>query len=228
MSDHDSSRPMPQSARVLASLGAGALLASVALVTGIAMHSETPDLLPQAQAAPTTTTSASATTTATTSSSPTTTPTTTPMTTATTSSKPSSAYPKDKQGYVDSAARCAQDQSLMALGRTERSLVAICVDPDGGLEYRGVRLSDKSSLTVPASRGSDQSLIAENDGVTYSVSPTVFLVSEGDNVLYRDAWIEFQQPGFPAESSGGPTTTVSTTTVTVTTSVTATTSKPAG
>jgi hypothetical protein len=190
------------------------------------MHSETPDLLPEAQAAPTTTTttSASATTTATTSSSPATTPTSKP----TTSSKPSSAYPKDKQGYVDSAARCAENQSLMALGRTARSLVAICVNPDGGLEYRGVRLSDNSSLNVPASRGSDESVIAENDGVTYSVSPTVFLVSEGDNVLYRDAWIEFQQPGFSAESSGGPTTTVSTTTVTVTTSVTATTSKPAG
>ena len=56
-----------------------------------------------------------------------------------------------------------------------------------------MRLADESSLTIPASRGSDGTLIAENDGVTYSVSPKVFLVSEGDNVIYRDSWIEFQQ-----------------------------------
>ena len=37
--------------------------------------------------------------------------------------------------------------------RTERSLVAVCVDRDGDLEYRGVRLSDKASLELPVTRG---------------------------------------------------------------------------
>ena len=79
---------------------------------------------------------------------------------------------------------------------------------------------------------SDGTVIASTDGVTYSVSPKVFLVSEGDNVIYRDSWVELVQPGFSgsgtssasttATTSGSATATVSTTTVTVTTSVTPT------
>jgi len=128
---------------------------------------------------------------------------------------------------VDWTARCDDSQTLMAYGRTDRSLVAVCVDRDGGLEYRGVRLSDKASLTLPVTRGADGVLIATNDGVTYSISPSMFLVSDGDNVIYRDAWIEFKEPSFSTASSSTSATkstspTVSTTTVTVTTSVTPT------
>lgn len=221
MSDHDPSLEARQRSHLsglLASVGTGAVLASVALAVGIAVQSGPPDTLPQAQAAPATTSTTPSSSSATASTSST-------ATTSATSTSSSGAYSADNQGYVDTAARCDEKQTLMAYGRTAKSLVAICVDPDGQLEYRGVRLSDNSSLTIPASRGSDGSLIADNDGVTYSVSPTVLLVSEGDNVIYRDSWIEFQQPRFSTESSAtsaGPTTTVSTTTVTVTTSVTPT------
>jgi hypothetical protein len=109
----------------------------------------------------------------------------------------------DEYGYLNSSARCDDDQTLMAFGRTSRAMVAVCVDPDGELEYRGVRLSDQAATTLSATRASDGSIIATNDGVTYAISPTFFLVSEGDSVLYRDAWIEFRQPRF----SGAPTTT---------------------
>lgn len=114
----------------------------------------------------------------------------------------------------------------MAYGRTTRSLVVICVSPGGELEYRGERLSDGASLTMPAGRTADGSIVATNDGVTYAVSPTMFLVSQGDEVLYRDSWTEFHQPRFspgssPASSAESsvpaPATspTVSTTTVTL-------------
>ena len=109
----------------------------------------------------------------------------------------------DEYGYLNTAARCDDDQTLMAFGRTSRAMVAVCVDSDGELEYRGVRLSDQAATTLSATRASDGSVIATNDGVTYAISPTFFLVSEGDSVLYRDAWIEFRQPRF----SGAPTTT---------------------
>lgn len=112
-------------------------------------------------------------------------------------------YSSDEYGYLNTAARCDDDQTLMAFGRTSRAMVAVCVDPDGELEYRGVRLSDQAATTLSATRASDGSIIATNDGVTYAISPTFFLVSEGDSVLYRDAWIEFRQPRF----SGTPTTT---------------------
>ena len=205
MSDHPA-----HPSRLVASLGAGAAVASVALAVVIVVQAGPPDALPRAQAAPETSTTAASSATPTTSSS-------------------AATYTADKLGYVNTAARCDDKQTLMAYGRTERSLVVICVDPDGALEYRGVRLSDKSSLTIPATRGANGTLVATNDGVTYSVSPTLFLVSQGDSVIYRDSWIEFQQPRFPAGTSSttttGPTTAttgttsttaVSTTTVTVT------------
>lgn len=129
-----------------------------------------------------------------------------------------SAPSTDEYGFVDSAARCSASQSLMAYGRTARALVVICVDPDGELRYRGVRTTDGASLEMTAGRGSDGSIVATNDGVTYSVSPAAFLVSDGDSVLYRDTWTEFHQPRF----SGG-TTSASTTTTSTTTTSTATT-----
>jgi hypothetical protein len=206
-------RPEPSTSRrsgMLASLGAGAALVMVGLAVGVAVNSGSPDTLPVAQAAPSTTAT----------------------TTATSSSAASAPYKADAKGYVDTKARCSDSQSVMAYGHTERSLMAICVDPTGELEYRGVRLSDNASVTLPASRGSDGTVIAGKDGVTYSISPKVFLVSEGDNVIYRDSWIELVQPGFSgsgtssasatATTSGSATPTVSTTTVTVTTSVTPT------
>ena len=145
----------------------------------------------------------------------------------------------DEHGFVDSSARCATTQTLMAYGRTSRALVVICVDPDGGLQYRGVRLSDGAALQMAAGRGSDGSIVALNEGVTYSISPSTFLVSQGDTVLYRDSWTDFHQPRFAggttpssttpttaATTTAAPTTaaTISTTTVTMT----PTTSKPAG
>ena len=131
-------------------------------------------------------------------------------------------YSSDEYGYLNTAARCDDDQTLMAFGRTSRAMVAVCVDPDGELEYRGVRLSDQAATTLSATRASDGSIIATNDGVTYAISPTFFLVSEGDAVLYRDSWIEFRQPRF----SGTPTTTSTSTTTTTTAASTAPTTAP--
>ncbi len=153
----------------------------------------------------------------------------------TTPSPSASESATDGYGFTDSAARCDSSQTLMAFGRTSRAMVVICVDSDGALEYRGVRLSDETALTAPAGRAADGAIIATNEGVTYAVSPEMLLVSEGDTVLYRDSWLEFGQPRFspekrtsePATSSENspatsenspatPSTTVSTTTVTVT------------
>ena len=128
----------------------------------------------------------------------------------------------DEYGYLNTAARCDDDQTLMAFGRTSRAMVAVCVDPDGELEYRGVRLSDQAAATLTATRASDGSIIATNDGVTYAISPTFFLVSEGDAVLYRDSWIEFHQPRF----SGTPTTTSTSTSTTTAAASTAPTTAP--
>jgi hypothetical protein len=225
MSAHDP-HPTSPSSTLLPWLGVGGVLAAVGLVVGVSVTSGSSDTLPVAQAAPTTLTTA--TTTATTTASATATTSTTSM-----SAAPAS-YQADSHGYVDTLARCDDNQTLMAYGRTSKSLVVICVNRDGGLEYRGVRLSDNAPLHLPITRSNDGRLIASNDGVTYAVSPTQILVSSGDDVIYKDSWIEFKEASFsqastsPTTTSGSATTTVSTTTVTVTTSVTPTTTKSGG
>lgn len=109
-------------------------------------------------------------------------------------------FPTDGQGYLGSAARCDDGQTLLMYGRTSRSLVAVCVGPDGQLEYRGVRISDGATLTMAASRSTDGSVIAVNDNVTYSITPQTLLVSEGDTVLYRDEWAQYHKAGYAAAS----------------------------
>ncbi|MCV7343090.1 hypothetical protein [Mycolicibacterium rhodesiae] len=220
MSAHEPHTTHPPS-RWLPWLGVGGALTAVGLAVGVTVASGSSDTLPVAQAAPTTL-STTASTTATT---------TSPAATST-SSAPAS-FTADSRGYVDTGARCDENQTLMAYGRTSKSLVVICVNADGGLEYRGVRLSDNAPLHLPITRSSDGTLVAVNDGVTYAVSPTQILVSSGDDVIYKDSWIEFKEASFSptstsgtASSSASATTTVSTTTVTVTS--TPTTTKPAG
>lgn len=167
---------------------------------------------------------------------PTTPSTSTPATSPPATSVPStsvpstSAYPSDRQGYLDSAARCGTDEVLMVHGRTARALVAICVDGDAELLYRGERLSDGASVELPAGRASDGSIVATNDGVTYSVSSAAFLVSEGDTVLYRDPWVEFREGRFaePTTTTASGPPTVSTTTVTMTPTVTSATTPGSG
>ena len=149
------------------------------------------------------------------------------------STSSTSAYPSDRQGYLDSAARCGTDEVLMVHGRTARALVAICVDGDADLFYRGERLSDGASVELPAGRASDGSIVATNDGVTYSVSSAAFLVSAGDTVLYRDPWVEFREGRFAEPTTAATTTasgppTVSTTTVTMTPTVTSATTPGSG
>src|SRR5712671_3765601 len=56
----------------------------------------------------------------------------------------------DDRGFIDSKVRCEAPRSAVEFGRTEQSLVAICVDRDGNYEYRGERLRDDAVLTVVA------------------------------------------------------------------------------
>ncbi|WP_163699622.1 hypothetical protein [Mycolicibacterium sarraceniae] len=227
-----SAQNLLSSSKLLPWLGIGGVFAAVGLVVGVTVATGASDALPVARAAPTTlTTSPSASETATSSAAAS----ATTATTSTTSSGAPQSYRADSRGYVDTGARCDENQTLMAYGRTSKSLVVICVNRDGGLEYRGVRLSDNAPLHLPITRSSDGTLVASNDGVTYAVSPTQILVSSGNDVIYKDSWIEFKEASFSqsgtsssATTTGSPTTTVSTTTVTVTSSVTPTTTKPAG
>ncbi|AQA05393.1 hypothetical protein BVC93_26780 [Mycobacterium sp. MS1601] len=128
----------------------------------------------------------------------------------------------DEQGYVGTNAHCDSTQLAVAYGRTTRSLVAICTTPAGGYEYRGVRLSDEAGLKAAAT-AADGGFVVENEGATYSVTPQQLLVTAEDGkVVYRDTWVEYEQPRFTAEgtsTSTAPTTSSSSTATSSTTAI---------
>lgn len=97
----------------------------------------------------------------------------------------------DALGFVDSTARCAAPDTAVALGSTATSRVAICKTAAGKYEYRGVRTSDGAKLVAPASASGDGEYVAENDGITYTVTSGSLVVSEGDQVIHREPMVYF-------------------------------------
>jgi hypothetical protein len=114
----------------------------------------------------------------------------------------------DDQGYVDSTARCALPNTAALFGSTESSRVAICKTPGGQYEYRGVRLRDGAKLIVPASQSGD-GFVADNDGMTYTVTSRSLAVSLGNKVIREEPMVDFHRPDTPA-APPPPTTTPTT------------------
>jgi hypothetical protein len=80
-------------------------------------------------------------------------------------------YPTDDRGFIGSQIRCDAPQSAVAFGRTDQSIVAICVDQAGHYQYRGARLADENAvLTVVAEPTVPGEFFAQKDGVTYTVT----------------------------------------------------------
>jgi hypothetical protein len=91
-------------------------------------------------------------------------------------------YPTDDRGFVDSEVRCEAPQSAVFFGRTEHSLVAICLHSDGHYEYRGARLGDDAALIVVAEPTVPGEFFAQKDGVTYTVTATELVIKSDENV----------------------------------------------
>lgn len=103
------------------------------------------------------------------------------------------AFASDGSGFVDSQARCRDTQTARAIGRTEGSLVVICLDRTGRLEYHGVRLSDRAALAASADVTPGRRFVARNYQVNYAVSPTELLVTAGSAVLKREPMVEYRE-----------------------------------
>jgi hypothetical protein len=112
----------------------------------------------------------------------------------------------DGQGFVDSTARCSTPEATVAFGRTQTSRVAICETSDGEFEYRGVRVRDGAKLIVPATQSGDGEFVAENAGVTYTVTASSLVVSAGDDVIREETMVDFHGPEAPeaAQASESP------------------------
>ena len=115
-----------------------------------------------------------------------------------TSAEPST----DALGFVDSTARCAAPDTAVVFGSTATSRVAICKTQSGKYEYRGVRISDGAKLVAPASASGDGGYVAETDGITYTVTSSSLVVSEGNQVIRTESMEYFHGPKTPAASPG--------------------------
>ena len=105
----------------------------------------------------------------------------------------------DDRGFIDKAARCAAPKSAVALGRTEQSLVAICVDGSGHYEYRGMRVKDDYALKVPGAEMVAGKYVARNANFTYIFSPKELMILQGWGwVIRKEPMVAFVEPRLPA------------------------------
>jgi hypothetical protein len=107
----------------------------------------------------------------------------------------------DDRGFINTAARCDTPKSAIAVGRTQQSLVAICVDGRGHYEYRGVRIKDNSGLNVPNAVTLDGKYVAKNADFTYVFSAKELMILQGWGwVIRKEPMVAFMEP---RESAGG-------------------------
>jgi hypothetical protein len=112
-----------------------------------------------------------------------------------------SPYPSDARGFVNSNARCDGSLSMVALVRTAGSLVAICADDKNNYTYHGVRLSDGSTLNIPAQATNAREFVAHNEGVDYEVGTEQLVITIGLTLVRRENVIEYREPKtFSAEA----------------------------
>jgi hypothetical protein len=103
----------------------------------------------------------------------------------------SAAPATDDGGFVDSTARCAPPNKAVAFGYTASSRVAICKDDASGqYQYRGVRVSDGARLILGAT-STDRGYVAENDGITYTVTASALVITSGGQQVRDEPMIDF-------------------------------------
>lgn len=98
----------------------------------------------------------------------------------------------DDHGFIDSTARCSARQHAVAIAHTTRSAMVICRETDGTYEYTGTRLQDGAFLRLDDVRVIPAGFEARNDGTTYRLSATELVVITGEDLLSRDAIVEYR------------------------------------
>jgi hypothetical protein len=118
----------------------------------------------------------------------------------TSSAAPTANPQADSDGYIDSTARCSKPDTAVLFGTTQSSRVAICKLADASFEYRGVRMRDGAKLIAPAKQTSDTSFVVNNDGVSYTITPTALSVTANGDTFRTETWTDFHGPQAPASS----------------------------
>ena len=116
---------------------------------------------------------------------------------------PTAVPPSDTAGYLDSTARCDAPDTAVLFGTTKTSRIAICKTETGAYQYRGVRVSDGAKLIAAAKQTSTDTYVIDNDGVTYTVTPTALSVTSNGNTFRTETWTDFHGPQSPATATTG-------------------------
>jgi hypothetical protein len=107
----------------------------------------------------------------------------------------------DDRGFIDTAARCDAPRSAVALGRTQQSLVVICLVGGGHYQYRGMRVKDSYALIVPDAKKLDDKFVARNTNFTYVFSAKELMILRGWGwVIHKEPMVAFVEP---RHSAGG-------------------------
>lgn len=125
----------------------------------------------------------------------------------------------DSQGYLESTARCASPATAVLFGSTETSRIAICEQSDGSYQYRGVRVRDGARLVLPAAATGD-GYVAENDGLSYTVTAESLVVSAGTRTIRDEQLLDVHTSEELGVDTTTSTSTTSTSTATTTTATT--------
>lgn len=106
--------------------------------------------------------------------------------------------PVDSQGQPDPQGRCGPGRTAGVAGRTALSTVAICTDGRGLYEYRGMRISDRAVLVLPARPMANGCFGARSQDVDYTVSARKLLLTAGLRVLRDEPMTDFVDYRAPA------------------------------
>lgn len=98
----------------------------------------------------------------------------------------------DSQGSVDvSGVHCNSTNPAVATGRTAQSLVLICETGVGRLYYKGMRLSDGSSVEIDDPVRTETGFTVTNAGVRYSLSRDALVITQGSTQLASEPMLQY-------------------------------------
>ncbi len=117
------------------------------------------------------------------------------MTPASPASAPRPLAGADSQGFLGYPdARCLDADNVVALARTDVSMIAICRNPSGNLYYRGFGLQNQLALFIDDVTRTQDGYEATRDGYRYNISRASLEILNGatevSNEQVREYWEE--------------------------------------
>lgn len=118
-------------------------------------------------------------------------PTTTQATTTAAPTTVGNVSNADRQGFLDTSARCNSTNPAVTLARTTKSEIVVCLTGAGRYYYKGVRLSDGARIEIDDPQRTADGFVATNGATRYAVSSTALTITQGTAASYTEAVLEY-------------------------------------